>query len=619
VAATYLGGNQFPIGAIFVLFFFATVVNMALRKARPRKAFGQGELLTIWVLILVASGLPSSGMMRYFIPHIVALHYYSDDANNWEARVWGAIPPWLKIQDKAAADAFFIGYGRGQERIPWEAWIGPLFFWGIPAALFLLASFCIANLLRRQWVENEKFAFPLVTLPLLLAEEPPRGRLANDLVRSPRLWLAFALVTALHTLNGTHRLYPSVPEIRTQWNLMEYLTVAPWSQLGPLAAHVYFLVIGLTYLLSLEVAFSLWFFLWFFKFEVFLCAVYNWDMSASLVGGQKLFHSLQAFGGALGLVAWTLWTARRHLHDVWEKATGGPRASAIDDSGEMFSHRATLIGLALAYGGIGLWLHLAGVPFVLILVSLLLMTLAFVVIGWVVCQAGMLFMQTPYTGIDILAPTIGTAPFPVPALHTANRFESMFFRDTREMLLPSLLNGAKTAEAARFSARPLFRAMALSVALGVAVSLVASLALPYYHGGANSLSNPWTYRDSPQRSLRFLSGAASVPFAGAWTNLLHLGGGLAGVLGLLAARAHLGWGLHPIGFLGASVHAGTTLWFSVFLGWLCKSLIQRYGGMRGYQSLLPFFLGLMLGDVVNAVAWIALGYLTGTGYQIMPG
>jgi hypothetical protein len=41
--------------------------------------------------------------------------------------------------------------------------------------------------------------------------------------------------------------------------------------------------------------------------------------------------------------------------------------------------------------------------------------------------------------------------------------------------------------------------------------------------------------------------------------------------------------------------------------------------MKGYLTFLPFALGLVLGDCVNAVVWIALGYLTEVGYQIMPG
>ncbi len=351
IAATYIAGTQFPIGALFVEFFLVAVVNVILRRFAPQLAFTRGELLTVWTLILVASGLPSSGMMRYFIPHIVAPHYYSDATNNWEAKIWAQAPAWLKMQDADAAKAFFVGYPRGQEHVPWGAWAGPLFFWGILAILFLVATFSVTNLLRRQWVENEKFSFPLVTLPVLLAEEPTGKHLVNDLLRSPLMWVAFGLTTALHTTKGLHQLYPSIPDITTYYNLMEFLTVRPLNQIGPIDVRFYPLVIGLAYLLPAEVCFSLWFFHVFYKFEILMGAQYNWDMPGTLGAyGYKQFHSLQAFGGALALLAWTCWTARRHLRDFWERRPGGPRAGEIDDSREMMSYRATLIGLAVSYG-----------------------------------------------------------------------------------------------------------------------------------------------------------------------------------------------------------------------------------------------------------------------------
>jgi len=82
IAATYISGTQFPVGALFVLLLF-TLLNAALHRWSPRRAFRSGELITIWTMILVASGLPSSGVMRYFLPAIVYPHYISDDKNNY--------------------------------------------------------------------------------------------------------------------------------------------------------------------------------------------------------------------------------------------------------------------------------------------------------------------------------------------------------------------------------------------------------------------------------------------------------------------------------------------------------------------------------------------------------
>jgi hypothetical protein len=614
VGATMIAGNQFPVGALFVVLLLVLPVNLGLRfLRRPNTSlapFSPTEILTVWTLILVSSGIPSGGMMRFLIPQIVAPHYHSNTNNGWEAKLWADAPSWLKLQDPAAVLAFYEGYPRGQEHVPWIAWIIPLCAWLTLAALFLLASFCVASLLRRQWVVYEKFAFPLVVAPLLLAEEPPQGQLLNPWLRSPLLWAGVTLTTVVHSVKGLHLLYPTIPDIPLQWNLLDYLSAPPWNQLDVFPIAFYPLMIGLTYLLPREVAFSFWFFFLVYKFEILLCAIYNWQMPGTLGGhGSKQFHALQSFGGAAGLLAWVAWSGRKHWKTVWGRA---------EESQELLSARTMLLGLLLSYGGIALWLALAHVPFPLILLALFLMTLVLIVISWMVCQAGMLFVQTAYSSIDIIGAIRGSTGLSIPALYTEYRFESSFFLNTREMVAPSVLEGAKAAETLGFSAARLLRAMGASVILTVVVSAIASVMLPYYSGGATSIGNDWVYNGAPLKPLILFGGMVEAPFVGSSANSLHILGGFVGVLGLLLCRAYLGFGLHPIGFLGASVSATHQLWFSMLVGWLFKTLVLRYGGMALFLRFLPFFLGLIVGDVVNAVLWIVLGHATGIGYRILP-
>ena len=624
VGATMIAGNQFPVGALFVELVLVFVVNVVLRRFWPRREFTAAELVTVWALILVSSGIPSGGMMRFLIPQIVAPHYHSNAGNNWELNLWASAPAALKINDPAAVKAFYEGYPRGTEHVPWGAWILPLLAWGTLAGLFLVASFCMASLLRRQWVENEKFAFPLVAVPLMVADEPEGGRILNARLRNPLLWAAVGICTIIHGFKGLYLLYPTIPDIPLSWNLTDYAPSSPWNQLDAFPIAIYPLMIGLTYLLPREVAFSFWLFFLLYKAEILLCAVNNWQMPGVLgAHGYKQFHALQSFGGAIGLTAWVMWTARKYLGEVFSAFWRGDDSNDFDrrrnaDGRELLSHRATLFGLIFSYTGMTLWLWWAGVPLLYVAFSLFLMTIILIVISWMVCQGGMLFVQTAYSSVDIVAPIRGSAGLDLPGMYTQFRFESSFFLNTREMVTPSALEGAKAANAAGFSVRRLFGAMAASVALTVVISAIASVMLPYYSGGATAINNDWVYNSAPKKPLNLFGGMVGTPFVGSWLNIFHVLGGFALTLGLLMCRAYLGFGLHPIGFLGASVSATHLLWFSMFLGWLFKSLILRYGGMKAYALFLPFFLGLILGDALNAVLWIILGHLTGTGYRILP-
>ena len=40
-------------------------------------------------------------------------------------------------------------------------------------------------------------------------------------------------------------------------------------------------------------------------------------------------------------------------------------------------------------------------------------------------------------------------------------------------------------------------------------------------------------------------------------------------------------------------------WFPFLLAWAAKGVILRYGGPKLYRQALPFFLGLVVGDLLN--------------------
>ena len=61
----------------------------------------------------------------------------------------------------------------------------------------------------------------------------------------------------------------------------------------------------------------------------------------------------------------------------------------------------------------------------------------------------------------------------------------------------------------------------------------------------------------------------------------------------------------------SSFHPATYIWFPVFISWLLKSVILKYGGIRTHRNTIPFFLGLILGDFIIGAMWGLLGLATG--------
>ena len=94
-------------------------------------------------------------------------------------------------------------------------------------------------------------------------------------------------------------------------------------------------------------------------------------------------------------------------------------------------------------------------------------------------------------------------------------------------------------------------------------------------------------------------------------SLAGVGFGAAMLGALVALRTHiLAWPLHPIGYALALTPSLDYLWMPFLVAWAIKSMVLRWGGMKLYRQLMPFFLGLILGDYVVPLLWALYGTLT---------
>ena len=109
--------------------------------------------------------------MRYFPPTLVSPFYHSLYNHPFlDLLEQMHLPRWIfpdfhgKGPQQWMSDPIVIGYiGRWTEdgSYPLLAWIRPAMVWGIFLFAMYGALLCIVAIVRRQWFENERLAFPL--------------------------------------------------------------------------------------------------------------------------------------------------------------------------------------------------------------------------------------------------------------------------------------------------------------------------------------------------------------------------------------------------------------------------------------------------------------------------
>ena len=330
---------DYSAGAAVFLFFLITLLINPLARLLTGTGLRNGELATVYIMMIVASAIPSWGFVMNLIPFLGGLFYYATPENDWANVIHPHLSAWMVIQDQEAIWKLFEGAERG-ESVPWSIWHKPMLLWGLFVMNIYFVTLCILVVLRKQWMEHERLIFPLSILPLELSAEE-EGKSLPPLLRNYLTWIGFSIPLLINSVNGLHAYFNFVPSI----NIDSYIGIIRNSITLQLEPH--FEVIGLSYLLSLDVSFGVWLFAFLANVHTGIERAMGWSIGPgqpySMPASASVAHLAQ--GAMLFLVLSSLWSARHHLKDVLHKAIG--RGTEIDDSNEMVSYRTAVIGIVL--------------------------------------------------------------------------------------------------------------------------------------------------------------------------------------------------------------------------------------------------------------------------------
>jgi hypothetical protein len=602
IRGSYMALDFSTPGALFLLLLLAGLFNPLLKRYAPALALGQGELLVVYIMMITASAVSSMGLVAYLLPLITSVYYFATPENNWENLIHPHIPAWMTPQNPEVVKWFFEGLPLGHP-LPWAAWADPLLHWG----LFLLALYtvmvCAAVILRRQWMEHERLLYPVAQVPLEMVREE-EGYYLPPFFRNPVMWAGFALPVLVSTLRALHAYYNFMPAAELVTSLSLFRNTLP------LTFRLSFPMIGFTYLINLDIAFSLWFFNLLDTLIQGLLNVLGIN-SAEKLGpygaSDKPILAHQGMGAMVVLVLFGLWVARPHLAAVWRQGLRG--LGGMDEHRELVPYRAALLGLMGGIATMALLLWQAGMPLWIALALVLLALLIFVGLTRIVVEAGMAEAVAPMIAASTLVSGIGSTALG-PAGMVALAFTYIWQGDIRTFVLASCAHGLKLGEHLGERLRPLLWAMGLALLLALGASTLTLLHLAYKYGGINL--NAWFFGAGCQLPFEYVADKLNTPTGPDWNGWAHTATG-ALVMGLLMlARHHLPWWpLHPLGYPIAITWLTNQIWLSIAIAWLIKLSVIKYGGPQLYQRTRPFFLGLIAGQFAIAGIWLVIDYFTG--------
>ena len=598
--------------AIILFFFLVFFFNTALGLIRRSWMLNRAELGLIYIMWIVATAIPEWGLTAFLLPDITSLIYYATPENNWDQLLLPFVPDWLiPHHEFNQIKHFYEGAPQG-EGIPWMLWLRPLAYW-IPFILALyLAMISVMVILRRQWIEHEQLIFPLVQLPIsMIQDDDSRVALLKPLFRNRIMWIGFAIPAILQSLNGLNHYFAYVPRI------VMGTSISLFRETITIPINLSFQMLGFSYFVHPDIAFGLCFFYLLNSVQQGVFNMLGVQKIDSVLGvysaytGSIVVH--QGFGAIIMLVLFGAWTARRHLREVFRKAFTGDHR--VDDSGEILSYRGAVFMLLGSLSFMGVWIWQSGLPAWITPIYLLFAFILFIGITRVVAEGGLAFIFAPMIASDFVAAGFGTRALGATGIISL-AFTYIWASDILTFVMASCANGLKLAEETiKKGRRLIFWGMVIAILVTLFSSIWAILDLAYGYGGINT-------------DQFFFGGAARYPFDNAaariqapegphWENWGYTGIG-ALVMGLLmvARQRFLWWPFHPLGFPVSAVFG--TMFFSVFLAWLLKTLVIRYGGPTLYLKTRPFFLGLILGQFVTAGVWYAIDHFTGTsGNSVM--
>lgn len=601
-------GHPVTISLFFNVVFNLFVIigfNLLLKKFLPKWALTQSELLVIYIMLSLASGIAGHDMLEILIPMLGHAYWFATPENEWAELFHQYLPRWLTVDNQSALNGYYNGEVSLYTFDQIKAWLQPVLWWSTFIFAIVFVMLCINIIVRKQWTQGEKLSYPIIQLPLEMTNPN------MNLLRSKFMWLGFAIASGMTIINGLNSFFPTIPQIPIRVRYITIFTDSPWNAMGSIPISFYPFAIGLGFFIPLDLAFSCWFFFWFWRIL---------QVVGSALGMRSLpgfpYMTEQASGGYLALAVIAFWVSRRHIKEVFKKAIG--YRIELDDSEEPMKYRTAIIGMICSLAfifffcskyGISsvIYKSTAGMSTIIILVFFVIYFAISTSVTRMRAELGSPVHDLHYSGPDeIMVRVWGTRRLGVGNL---SMFSLFWFinRAYRSHPMPHQLEGFKLAERTRTSNKGLVLAMMLATVLGSLSAFWALIDRGYRLG--MEIRVPWPSLTAFGREPYARLQSWLITLTGTdYPRSIFTGIGILFTILLMIARMRFfWWPFHPAGYAITTSWGMNIIWSCLFISWLSKWVILKYGGLKAHRAAIPFFLGLILGEFTIGSMWTIIG------------
>jgi len=589
-------GTQYPttmgifFNAIFCLFLI-TVLNLPLKKYLPRRALNQGELLTIYVVLLSAIAVSGHDFSQGLFCSIGNVSWFATPENEWTAIFGKYLPEWLTMSDHGVLRGFYEGESSLYISHHIRGWLEPMIWWTLFLTVLAVTTIFINVIIRKQWIEREKLSYPLVQLPFEMTREDS----LQTFFKNRLLWIGFGIAAGIDIINGLNYLYRIFPAIPLTYNLGAHFTDRPWNAIGNVFVQVNPYAIGLAFAIPLDLQFSCWFLFFVWKAQRVLGSVAGINLPGYPFADQQIL------GAYLGIAAVALWMGRRPLWQILRKIIG--LRSDLDDSGEPMKYRTAVLGTFVGIALLVAFSYKAGMSILFALFFFLIYYTIIFAFTRMRAELGPPLQGVHYAGpLQLMVAIMGSRGISIQTFTAAAPYWPMT-KEIRNTPTPYQLESFKLAERAGMDTRKLWKVIALSTLIGVFLTFWAFLQLNYKWGGVGAWRGNIAYNTMERWIVNPVEPDSNFLMATGF-------GFIFVVVNTIMRLRFLWWHLHPLGYPLAGYYHFERLWFPFFVSWAAKLAILKYGGIKLYRRAFPLFLGLVLGEFVIGSLWGIIGLVT---------